>query len=113
MFLMQFNEEIYVWHYKLLWRKRHLHVFSFYVRFVPDQRNPDKERLMQDLQKLFKEMKKGDCKTEGITRRLGIANGELVQLVQLQGKLKNSCVLFESVFVLSVLSYFQSMNRRM
>ncbi|GAA6084789.1 ubiquitin carboxyl-terminal hydrolase 47-like isoform X3 [Tachysurus ichikawai] len=29
---------------------------------------------MQDLQKLFKEMKKGDCKTEGITRRLGIAN---------------------------------------
>ncbi|XP_060730587.1 uncharacterized protein LOC132848677 isoform X2 [Tachysurus vachellii] len=43
-------------------------------RFVPDQRNPDKERLMQELQKLFKEMKKGDCTPEGITQRLGIAN---------------------------------------
>ncbi|KAK2860420.1 hypothetical protein Q7C36_004586 [Tachysurus vachellii] len=43
-------------------------------RFVPDQRNPDKESLMQELQKLFKEMKKGDCTTEGITQRLGIAN---------------------------------------
>ncbi|XP_047660307.1 ubiquitin carboxyl-terminal hydrolase 47 isoform X2 [Tachysurus fulvidraco] len=41
-------------------------------RFVPDQRNPDKESFMQELQKLFKGMKKGDCKTEGITRRLGI-----------------------------------------
>ncbi|XP_047665749.1 ubiquitin carboxyl-terminal hydrolase 47-like isoform X2 [Tachysurus fulvidraco] len=43
-------------------------------RFVPDQRNHAKESLMQELQKLFKEMKKGDCKIEGITRMLGITN---------------------------------------
>ncbi|KAK3545716.1 hypothetical protein QTP70_011358 [Hemibagrus guttatus] len=42
--------------------------------FVPIQINSDEERLVQELQKLFVNMKECVCSTEGITQCLGITN---------------------------------------